>query len=471
MTPASEGFHDRARELGLLREVHRRAGAQFVAVYGRRRIGKTALLVHWLSEIKGRAIYWVADRSTSAVLLRKFSQAVQPLLDTADPEFSFSSWEAALAALARLADKAPLVLVLDELPYLLESVPAFASLLQTAWDHALKRSRIRLIAAGSHCHMMQDTFASPRGALYGRTTADLFLGEVGLADMGLFLPRYSPEQLVETYSVIGGVPRYLEMWNDRQPVLRNVRDVVLSPASIFRDEPAFLIQDEIADPRTYLAILESLGGGARRPVEVARTAGVQLAHIGKYLHTLEALRFVRRIVSVDAAGPRGGRKSRYEVRDPYLRFHFAFVHPQMRLLEQDRTGRLMDLVRSGFDAYVGRVGYEETCRRHVAALADREELPCTVLDVGRLWDGRTEIDVAGVDRKTRSVLIGECRWRSQPMAEHVLDELLARAAALPALRGWKVHAALFSRAGFTAALARRARREGVLLFEGVPGVA
>jgi len=467
---STDGFLNRSRELGVLHDLHRRPGAQFVAVYGRRRIGKTSLLVHWLSQTKVRAVYWVADRSTSQVLLRKFSQALQPHLDNIDPAFTFSSWEAALTAVARLAAKAPLILVLDELPYLLESVPSFATLLQAGWDHALKRSHVRLVVAGSHYHMMQDTFASPRGPLYGRTTADLHVGEVGVRDMALFLPRYSPEQLVQTYSVVGGVPKYLEMWSDRQPVLRNLRETILSPASIFRDEPAFLIHDEIADPRTYLAILEGLGGGARRPVDVARVTGVQQAHIGKYLHTLESLRFVRRIVSVDAASPRGARKSRYEVRDSYLRFHFAFVQPNLRLLEQDRTERLMDLIRAGFDAYVGRVGYEEICRRHVATLADREELSFPLLDVGRLWDGRTEIDIAGIDRKSKCALVGECRWRGARMSEQVLDELQVRAAALPTLRGSKVHYALFSRAGFTAALEKRARRDGVMLVEGVPGL-
>lgn len=466
----TDGFLNRSRELELLREIHRRPGAQLVAVYGRRRIGKTALLVHWLAQAKERTVYWVADRSTSAVLLRKFSQALQPLLDHADPDFSFSSWEAALTTVARLADKSPLIVVLDELPYLLESVPSFATLLQASWDHALKRSRVRLVVAGSHYHMMQDTFASPRGPLYGRTTADLNVGEVGVAEMALFLPRYSPEQLVETYSVVGGVPKYLEMWNDGHPVLRNVRDAILSPASTFRDEPAFLIHDEIADPRTYLAILEGLGGGARRPVDVARATGVQLAHIGKYLHTLESLRFVRRIVSVDAPSPRAARKTRYEVRDSYLRFHFAFVQPHLRLLEQDRAERLLELIRAGFDAYVGRVGYEELCRRHIAALADRHELPFELLDVGRLWDRRTEIDVAGIDRKAKSALVGECRWRGTRVSEQVLDDLRARAEALPALRGSKVHYALFSRAGFTSALEKRARKDGVLLVDGVPGI-
>lgn len=465
----SDDFLNRTREIAALHDIHRRKGAQLMAIYGRRRIGKTSLLMHWIErEVKAPSVYWVAWRSTPAVLLAAFSQALQPLLRTDDPGFTFSSWEAALQALARLAEKRPLVVVLDELPYLLESVPSFATILQAAWDRILKRSQLRLIIAGSHYHMMQDTFASPKGALFGRTTADLHVGEVALSDMSLFLPGYSPEQLVETWSVIGGIPKYLEMWNDRHPVLRNVQDVILSPSSIFRNEPSFLIHDEIADPRTYLGILHAIGGGAKRPVEVAQGAGVQLAHVGKYLATLESLRFVRRVVSVDAESPRASRKTRYEVRDPYLKFHFAFVQPNLQLVEQGRIDRLMELIRAGFDAWTGRVGYEEVCRRHVAQLADRRELPLDVLDVGRLWDGRVEIDVAAIDRRSRSALLGECRFRGRPMPVEALDGLRAKAEGIRALAGYKLRYALFSRSGFTAALAQRAKREAVLLVEGVP---
>lgn len=469
-TRGSEKFFNRERELAFLREIHGRKGAQLVAIYGRRRIGKTSLLLHWIeNEPRVLGVYFVAHRTTSAALLAKFSQALQPVLGTADPAFSFSSWEAALREFARLSRTVPLVLVIDELPYLLECEPAFATLLQATWDSDLRRSRVRLLLAGSHYHMMADTLVSPKGPLFGRTTADLMLDEIGLREMSLFLPDYSPEQLVETYSVIGGVPRYLEAWSDRRPVLANIRETVLSPVSIFRNEPAFLIQDEIAEPRTYLAILEAIGGGMKRPVDIAKLAGIQLAHVGKYLHTLELLRFVRRVVSVDVSSPAIARTSQYEIRDPYLRFHFTFVQPNLSLIEQGRLDRLLDLIREGFDAYVGKTGYEEICRRYVASLADQGDLPFEALDVGRIWDRRVEIDVVAVDRRSRIALLGECRFRRGKMGVEVLEDLMARSKILKKLGGYKLHYILFSRSGFTSALTQRAKRERVRLVEGVPG--
>lgn len=465
-------FFNRAHELAALRSINARRGAQLVAIYGRRRIGKTALLMRWIDAApKARAAYFVAHRTTSSALLAKFSQALAPVIGTADPAFSFSTWEIALRELGRLSRSAPLVIVIDELPYLLECEPSFATLLQAAWDRDLRRSNLRLVLAGSHYHTMQDTLASPKGPLFGRTTADLFVDEIGVREMSLFLPDYSPEQIVETYSVIGGVPRYLEAWSARRSVLANIRDTVLSPVSIFRNEPAFLIQDEIADPRTYVAILEAIGGGMKRPVDVAKLSGVNLAHVGKYLHTLELLRFVRRIVSIESPSPSAARKAKYEIRDPYLRFYFTFVMPHLRLLEQGRIDRLLDVIRAGFDAYVGKTGYEELCRRYVAALSDRGKLPFDALDVGRIWDRRVEIDVVAIDRKARAALVGECRWRRGKVGPDALDDLMARAAALEELEGHKLRYMLFSRSGFTAALTARAKRERVRLVTGVPGAA
>src|SRR5262249_2297215 len=153
------------------------------------------------------------------------------------------------------------------------------------------------------------------------------------------------------------------------------------------------------------------------------------------------------------------------IRDPYLRFHFAFVQPNLRLLEQGRLDRVMEIIRSGFEAHVGRVGYEELCRRHVASLADRRELPFEALEVGRVWDQRIEIDVAVVDRAAHTALVGECRWRRTKMSVADLDGLKSKTARLSKLSGYKIHYALFSRAGFTEALKKRASAERVLLVE------
>lgn len=468
--PGRPPFINRQEEIALLDGFRRKAGAQFMVVYGRRRIGKTALITHWMSgrpRTKIRGFYWVAHRSTPEILLRSFSEALASCLDAEiAARLSFATWEDAFKQMFALAKTEPLVAGIDEFPYLLESVPGLASLLQKIWDAQKQGSQLKLILCGSQYHMMHEQFFTPKQPLYGRATSSLLLNEVSPAHLGKFLPRYSPQQIVETYSVLGGVPKYLEMWDDRAPVMHNIRDLLLSPATLFRHEAVFLIHDEIAEPRTYLGLLEAIGGGLRTPVAIAKTTGLPITHIGKYLNHLLELKLVRRVQSAEAPNAAQTRLSRYEIRDPFMRFHFEFIHPHPDLVERNRMTEHMEKITGRFDAYVGKTGYEELARRHLEALGTAGKLPFKPDTVGRAWTPRSEVDVFAINRKSQAALFGECRWTSRKMDVSVLNELQAKAETFPRLKKWKKHFVLFSKSGFTAELTRLAKKESILLFEG-----
>lgn len=462
-------FIDRERELRDLSQFFRRPGAQMVILYGRRRIGKTTLVGHWLEKQvreKTRSVYWVAHRSSSNILLKKFSRALQTILDDVTGQMQFEDWEAAVGQMFSVARKKRLVVVIDEFPYLVEAVPDFVSILQAAWDREAKRGKLFLLLSGSHYHMMHEQFLSGKGPLYGRSTADLLLQEIEPGQIELFLPRYSPRQIVETYSIVGGVPKYLEMWDDRKPVFWNLGKIILSPTSILRQEAVFLVQDEIPEPRTYLAVLEAIGLGARTPGQIGKHAGLAVSHVGKYLHTLQQFGFVRRIVSLDVQDVRNTRISRYEIKDPYLRFYYGFIYPNWSLIEQGRMERMIAIIEEGFDAFVAKTGYEELARRLLVTLGDGNGLPFVPDTVGRIWNRKIEIDVAAVNRRLKSVILGECKWTSQKMNEKDLDSLMDRSRSLARIKSFKTGYALFSRSGFTESLVKRATREHVMLFEG-----
>ena len=458
-------FINRQKEIENFTEIYNRSSAQFVAVYGRRRIGKTALLTHWLDKCaKTPKVYWVAHRSSSKILLDDFSAALAPCLGSDAGALSFSTWDTLFNHLAKLSEKKRLVVVIDEFPYLLEAVPSLSSMLQSSWDHKLSKTKIMLVVCGSHYNMMRREFLLDTGPLFGRTTADMLVEEIEPKQLHYFLPKYSRTQIVETFSIIGGVPKYLEMWDDHKPVPKNIENLLLSSVTIFRQEPMFLIQDEIPDVRTYMAILDALGSGQSQPKLIGIKCGIPLPHVGKYLATLLNLGFVKRNVSIDVSDPENSRTTSYEIKDRFLRFYFAHIRPALPLLEQNRTGRVMEEIQSKFPAYVAKSGFEEICRREIAVRGDRGELPFVPHYVGRIWNKKAEIDIAAIDNKSHSVLLGECKWTERPVGEEVLIELSAKTKHLPNLHTYKIHFALFSKSGFTAALNKKAAKDGVLLF-------
>lgn len=480
------GFLNRSVELKRLNHLAESGKGELLVVYGRRRIGKTALLLHWLEQNAQRSkgerkaknakeakramtAYWVAHKTSSDQLLVSFSRAVAPLLGekVGAGDVVFPDWEAALSQVFRLGASERLLLVIDEFPYLVEACPELPSLLQKLWDHQGQGSQVVLAICGSQYHMMEDQFFSARQPLYGRATASMRVEEIPRAEVGMFLPRYSESQLAQTLAVIGGVPSYLTMWDDRKPPLRNVEELVLSPGTLFRHEALFLIREELPEPRTYLAILEALGANFMTPTQIAAASGVPRSHVGKYLNTLVRLRFVSRLISVDRQERTGTRTSRYEIRDPYLRFHFAFIYRHPEWMEQGRIGQFRKRIEEQMDAYIGRQVYERWARDRLIAMGDAEALSFVPDEVGRAWTPRLEIDVLAVNWKARCAVVGECKWRSRKMGPAELADLKARAARMERLEGFAFQYALFSKSGFTKPL-RELEEPGVLLFEG-PG--
>jgi AAA+ ATPase superfamily predicted ATPase len=185
-------FYDRKRELAILDDLYKRTAGQMLVLYGRRRIGKTALLTHWINQRKHPALFWTADRTGAANQLRAFSQLLQRLIaphSTIPPEFTYTSWELVFNELARLCESQRLIVVLDEFTYVLESNPGLASILQRIWDHRLQSSKIFLVLSGSHAGMIVRETLTYRSPLYGRATQSIHLQPLPFGGPLQFFPR------------------------------------------------------------------------------------------------------------------------------------------------------------------------------------------------------------------------------------------------------------------------------------------
>ena len=461
-------FVDREWELKTLDQMWTAGEARFLVLYGRRRIGKTRLLTHWLSSRSPHALYWVAKPASSASLLRDFSQSFWRHThpgQAVDPGFSYPSWEMIWQAVAEESRNGRFALLLDEFTYTLDSTPELAGTLQNAWDHSLNQSDLMLVVSGSHLGMMERQLLAYRAPLYGRASARLLLQQLPFRALGQLFPRYETAERVALYSVLGGIPAYLERFDPERSLSWNIKQRLLTPANLLQEEPRLLLQEQLAEPRNYMALLEAIAHGHRSLSEIAAYTGLERGHVSKYLGVLRNLRLVRRDVPATVRRPERSRKGRYVITDPYLRFYFRFLARLQDEIALGRVGAVWRQIQRHLVDFIGTHTFEELCREWARQEGNAGRLPLMPETVGSFWSKEAQVDVVAVDWMEKKILLGEAKWSRQAVGKGVLNELVEKSRHVVPGEGWEICYALFGRAGFTTAARQAAEREGVLLID------
>jgi len=439
---------DRLPELEALEREYAKGQAGLAVVYGRRRVGKTELLLHFM-EGKG-GIYFLSDRRGYKENLSEFQRTAAaalgtPLLGRA----SFGSWLEMFEQLVGLMGDRRVV-VIDEYPYLIEE--GANDEFSKVWDAVLSRSRILLVLVGSSLSMMERAVLSATAPLYGRRSMQLRVGALRWRDVAGFLPAYSTEQLIEAYSVLDGIPLYLKQFSDGRGVLENVRECCLRKDAFLYEEAEFLLLEEFREPRHYFSILHAIASGKRRYGEISDATSMDRSSLSKYLSNLKELR----IITDDV--PYGGearRLRRYRLSDNYLEFWFRYVFPNKPLVEAGRAGDVLDAIGATFPEHASRV-FESVIREELLARGPWRT-------VEPWWDrkGENEIDAVAVDPPRGRALFAEAKWTARPVAWDVVEGLMRKAAMVPVSDRFDWSFLVASRSGFTAACLDRMESEGV----------
>jgi AAA+ ATPase superfamily predicted ATPase len=465
-------FVDRLDEMQFLSELLQRkhpGPAQLILLYGRRRVGKSELLLHWAASSGLEYTYWEAVKETAAQQRTRCYGKLLNIPSTSAPVYrSWSElWD---AAVPQLLGKRK-ILILDELPYMVEADPAMLSALQYAWDQYFQKSDLVLALCGSQVHVME-TLLSRQSPLFGRMTAQWHLEPLPFSSLKEFFPKWNADARVAAYAIVGGIPAYLNWLDPQQDLLANIRRVILKPGNMFLAEPAFLLYDELKEPRSYLAILKAIGSGAHTLSEISQRAFISSTSVNFYLTTLQELKLVERRLPVTQAKEQRARSrsGRYHLVDPYFRFYFYFLEPLLSDSPFDEA-RAIDVVRKNLRGFVGGTAFEELCRSWVRTQGKAGKLPFTPETVGSHWNRRVQVDVAAINWQTRDILLGECKWGNARIDRQVVRDLVDGKTPLvlkdlpEAGGGWKVHYAFFSRNGFSPAAKAEVEKQGGFLVD------
>jgi AAA+ ATPase superfamily predicted ATPase len=415
-------------------------------------VGKTRLLTHWLKQSNLRGLYWVAEPSSTLDQLRSFSQALYNFANPTSPapgDFTYTTWTQVWQQVANLTQEERLVLVVDEFTYLLDNDPGLAGVMQNAWDQRLGQSNLFLIISGSHLGMMQRQVLSYQAPLYGRATRQFLLQPFTFGATSLFFPEYSADERVALCTIFGGIPAYWERIDPAKSISGNIRSQLLTADNLMQAEPRLLLQDFVRDPHNYIAIFRAIAEGARMQKEISARTGLAQGHVSKYTSVLREAGFVERRIPVTATGH--SRSGRYHISDPYLRFYYRFLSARQAQLALNIQEPALAEIKRFLPNFIGSHTWEELSREWVLRASATGQLPFLVDQVGSAWTRDVQVDVVGINRTEKTIILGECKWQARVVGRAVLRDLVAKTNEIVPKQGqWRVLYLGFSRSGWTA---------------------
>lgn len=443
-------------------------GSGFVVIYGRRRVGKTTLIKEFIKD--KRAFYFLATTESEAQSMKRFAGVLSRT--TKNPMLSkvtFTDW---LDLFQVVADDHPdekKVLVIDEFPYLVKTNPDFPSILQNAWDEVLKDHNVMLVLCGSLISMMKKHALAYDSPLYGRRTAQIRLMPLQFTDV-YAAQNLSFEQAVEQYAITGGVPKYMEFFQTDEPLVEQIRRVVLSKNGFLYEEPDFLLNEEVQTPINYFSVLKAISDGNHKLSKIGMTMEQDTSAITPYLKTLIDLGFVIKNVPITEKNPERSRKSLYYVSDNFIRSWFRYVYPFKGELELDNQQIVLDEMSKDFKQKFVAFAYESICRNIFAELCHKGQIDFAPSRIGSYWrndnEGDTEIDVAAVDNQHKRLFLGECKYHTKPVDVAIYSALQEKGQSkelTAAFSGYKIVYGLFSKSGFTNRLVEMAAENSNLI--------
>lgn len=249
-------FIGREKELSALEGLYRSDKFEFVVIYGRRRVGKTALINHFIDDKK--SIYFMGVESNEKQNLENLSRSIMEYSNDMPEDTYFASYQAALEYVFKISEKERVILTIDEYPYVARESKSLASTLQLLIDKYKDTSRLMLILCGSSMSYMEDHVLAYKAPLYGRRTAQMKILPFDFGECCRCFKKLSDEDKALIYGIVGGTPQYLLQMNDNLSIEANIKNTFLNPMSFLYEEPINLLKQEVREPAIYTAIITAI---------------------------------------------------------------------------------------------------------------------------------------------------------------------------------------------------------------------
>lgn len=433
-------FINREYEIKALDNILSSEKPELVLVYGRRRVGKSRLLLESIK--KRKAIYFLADMSKNILeVLAK---------QTNEKFVKFSNWDDFFQFIYESDYN---IFVIDEFQYLYNVDKSWPTIMQRWWEK-IKTKDKKIILCGSIISTIYKITRSYGSALYGRKTFEFDVKPLTFWHIKGFF-NYDVKDMIIAYSVLGGVPRYLEEFDPKKQVTENVREKILEKVSFLYNEPMNLLYEEFRDATPYVSIILAIVQGSTKFNEISLLSRIDTNKLPKYLNVLERVEIITKEIPITERKMKS-KITRYKVIDNFYRFWFKFVFPNKSRIEQQLTNKVLEEIKKELDVYVS-FAFEDICKEIV--IKDYAK-------VGGWWHKENEIDIVALNEDKKEILFAECKWSKEKIDSDVYRQLKEKSRLVDWHRNKRIEKfALFSKSGFTQNMIEIAKKEKVSLFD------
>ncbi|MEV6910070.1 ATP-binding protein [Amycolatopsis sp. NPDC051071] len=444
------------RQLRVVRDKVATTSGQAVIVTGRRRVGKSRLVQEFCDRSGVPYVVFQASRGRNPAAERADFTAslAQSALPGADlvAAAAGTDWNQALRALAiAVPEHEPSIVVLDEVPWLVEQDSEFEGALQTVWDRYLSAKPVLLLLVGSDLSMMESLQEYGR-PFHGRA-ARMLVRPLDPGDVQEMTALDSAEAF-DAFLITGGFPEIIQRWKPGTGREAFLHDQLTDPLSPLLMAGELSLLGEFPESSHSRSALEAIGTGERTFGTIANRIGagdpIPSGTLAPILNTL----VTKRIIAVDTplATRPDTRNKRYRIEDPYLRFWLAFLRRGIAEVERGRGDLVAARIERSWTSWRGRA-VEPVIRTGLARLLPDDRLPGAEV-VGGWWNRQNnpEIDLVGADRDhpaaTHIAFTGSIKWlETEPFGRRELESLLAGSMSVPG-RDYTTPLVAVSRSGF-----------------------
>lgn len=448
-------FIGRENELNTLNKLYNSNKFEFAVIYGRRRVGKTALISEFTKDKD--TIFFTGVETNAKQNLDNFSRCIMEYNTGIASGASFNSFQMAFEHVFELAKTKRIVLVIDEYPYVARASKSLASTLQLLIDKNKDTSKLFLILCGSSMSYMEDHVLAYKAPLYGRRTAQFKIKPFEFLEACRYFKNFSDEDKALAYGVVGGTPQYLTQLDDTLSIEENIKNTHLNPSSSIFEEPNNLLKQEVREPAIYNAVITAIATGSSKMNEISNKIDEDTSVCATYIKNLITLGIVKK---ESPYGEKSTRKTIYSIEDNMFRFWYRFVPENTSVISRGATDLAYNRIAPELSSYMGSV-FEDICKQYLWKLLLEGKCAVNFTDLGRWWGAnpktksQEEIDIMGTDKDT--ALFAECKWTNEKVDLGVLETLVERSTLF---NYKKTHFYLFAKIGFTKGCIDRASEMG-----------